>query len=235
MILRKLSYLIRSYPDRIDRMGKHFVSWFYGKLNFRFFFSWFMEFWFYFIDLLGIPEIYEVLSILFKWNTRPLNDEEFRIAKEIFGDVLDYDAISIDDRAFIGPGQFHFAYVGFHTINHFRSMGPALLIHELVHVLQYEREGSVYIPRALKAQRSKEGYSYGGVNRIIQMNIDGVMLGSLNYEQQAEVFKDYYRIKNAEPHSKAREYLPFYKKIVQEYLRLFPGVEQETRHRDTKP
>ena len=45
-------------------------------------------------------------------------------------------------------------------------MQNSILIHELTHVWQFEKMGSVYIPYALIAQQSKMGYNYGGVSEL---------------------------------------------------------------------
>ena len=42
-----------------------------------------------------------------------------------------------------------------------------ILLHELVHVLQYERAGSRYFAEALVAQH-EEGYGYGGAAGLVE-------------------------------------------------------------------
>ena len=74
-------------------------------------------------------------------------------------------------------------------------MYPELLVHELVHVWQFQHFGAVYIPRALKAQFTKEGYNYGGVEGLASAFRKGKSIQDFNYEQQAEIISDYYSIR----------------------------------------
>jgi len=67
-----------------------------------------------------------------------------------------------------------------------------LLIHELMHVWQYERIGAMYIPLALRAQHTTVGYNYGGVSYLKHNGHKG--LWDFNLEQQADLVADYYLI-----------------------------------------
>lgn len=96
-------------------------------------------------------------------------------------------------------------------------MHEALLIHELVHVWQYERLGSVYIPLALKAQHSKEGYDYGGVQALQQALATGRDLLDFNLEQQADIVADYFCLLHGRPTRWSRAHKPeigVYQKIL---------------------
>jgi hypothetical protein len=66
-----------------------------------------------------------------------------------------------------------------------------LLIHELVHVYQYERAGSRYLIEALAAQRG-EGYDYAGPDGLKAARSAGRCLADFNREQQAQILQDYY-------------------------------------------
>ncbi|MDA1189285.1 MAG: hypothetical protein O2854_06360 [Chloroflexi bacterium] len=89
------------------------------------------------------------------------------------------------------------AFTLFHTVNlptagsHTRT-NFGLLVHEFTHVLQFETVGSVYIPQALSAQRSPEGYDYGGPAQLAQDWANGKRLPDYNREQQAQIANDYY-------------------------------------------
>ena len=72
-------------------------------------------------------------------------------------------------------------------------MSEDLFVHELIHIWQYTRLGSVYIPRALRAQRSTEGYNYGGID---QLRLGDAEWMSYNYEQQGDILADYWRAKH---------------------------------------
>ncbi len=145
------------------------------------------------MDWLGLVDLYEGLSSLFKYKTRPLLEEEIRRAKSIFGNTIDLNRVRIDERAWLGPRQYQFCYVSFHTINSWGIMRDDILIHELVHVWQYERFGALYIAKALLAQQ-EEGYDYGGWTRLHQVRNAGGKLSDFNFEQQADIIMDYYRL-----------------------------------------
>ena len=87
-------------------------------------------------------------------------------------------------------------FATFHTVNlpstgyHERS-NVAILLHELVHVFQYERAGSRYFAEALLAQR-EAGYDYGGVEALQRARAQGKHLRDFNREQQAQIAQDYY-------------------------------------------
>ena len=66
-----------------------------------------------------------------------------------------------------------------------------LLVHEMVHVRQFEVVGSVYIWQALRAQRA-DGYDYGGWAQLAEDRHRGRRLTDYNREQQGQIAEDYY-------------------------------------------
>jgi hypothetical protein len=88
------------------------------------------------------------------------------------------------------------AFTTFHTIN-LPTFGPhrranfAILLHELVHVYQYERTGGLYIAEAIYAQQTA-GYDYGGPNDLLICLANGICYRNFNREQQAQLVQDYY-------------------------------------------
>ncbi len=89
------------------------------------------------------------------------------------------------------------AFTLFHTINlpasgHHSRGNLDLLVHEMVHVWQFENVGSVYIWQALKAQRSVEGYDYGGWQKWVTDRQNGWKFSGYNREQQGHIAQDYY-------------------------------------------
>jgi hypothetical protein len=78
-------------------------------------------------------------------------------------------------------------------------MQNSTLMHELTHVWQFEQMGSVYIPRAIRAQKSKMGYNYGGVSALKTSREQGKSFLSFNLEQQGDIISDYFRIKGGYP------------------------------------
>ena len=71
--------------------------------------------------------------------------------------------------------------------------------------------------RALAAQRTKEGYNYGGLEKLEQYKYKG--LSAFNLEQQADIIADYFRIKNdmkPEWGNGTKADLPLYEVYVEE-------------------
>ncbi|HFC00944.1 MAG TPA: hypothetical protein ENJ53_09095 [Phaeodactylibacter sp.] len=149
-----------------------------------------------FLELLGVGEIYETITDFSKPKTRPLHPSEIEMAKTIFGNSINYQRVRVDESAHLGPKQHHFCYVSFYIINSWGKMHDSTLIHELVHVWQYENMGAIYIPRALWAQTTPEGYDYGGVKMLLSFLSKNKTLYDFNLEQQGDIVADYFKIKN---------------------------------------
>jgi hypothetical protein len=147
-------------------------------------------------DALFLPEILTTFHRLFKWNSRRLNARERALARSVFGDIIDIQRVRMDERSYIGCRQGRFAYVSFNLINSWGPLTDAHFIHELVHVWQFQQFGSVYIPRALWAQRTKEGYDYGGYEAVRMAAEQGRGLDLFNFEQQGDLIADYFCLKN---------------------------------------
>lgn len=159
-------------------------------------FSWkLLESIFRLFDLLRLPVLLLGLNALFKPNTRRLTEREIALAQSVFGNTIDYQKIRIDERSRIGCKRYHFAYVSFNLINCWAPLSDPLLIHELVHIWQYQHFASVYIPRALYAQRTREGYNYGGGEAIRQAVAQGLGFLDFNWEQQGDIVADYFCLK----------------------------------------
>lgn len=167
-------------------------------------------------DCLGVPDLLLWINRTCKPGTRPLHARERALAESIFGDNLPYDRIRIDERSHIGCRRYRFAYVGFTCINSWGALCDPHFIHELVHVWQYEQVGSVYIPRALHAQRSKAGYNYGGPEALQAALEAGKDLRHFNYEQQGDIAADYFCLLHG--------YTPLYCPADRRYLPLFRAV-----------
>ena len=171
-------------PRRIRRFFTHFSS-----ITDTPFGWWLLETFILLGDIAGAGEIYDIAGAWIKWNTRALTPAEVALAKNIFGTQLPYHRIRLDERAYLGPKQKHICYVSFCTINSWGPMTPHIFLHELTHIWQYLQMGAVYIPRALRAQRTKEGYNYGGVAALKH---NDCLLDHFNLEQQADIIADYY-------------------------------------------
>jgi hypothetical protein len=145
----------------------------------------------------------------------PLTGEEIGTAATIIGPT----AIRYADVRIAEGGVLNLifarnggrAFTTFHTIN-LPTSGPhcrpnfAILLHELVHVYQYERTGGLYVAEAIYAQNTT-GYSYGGPENLQQCLATGVCYRNFNREQQAQMVQDYYeRRRSGEP---VTAYAPF--------------------------
>ncbi len=224
-VFSRLWDVLRLLPIRILRIGKHFGRglWYLlpksKTLKIPFYqhikntSTWLTILFFYLLDLFGICEFYEIFNDFIKYKTRPLTQEEMHLGKLIFGEKLNYRRVRIDNTAYIGPKQQRFAYVSFYTINFWGDMSPSLFLHELTHVWQYEKLGAAYIPLALQAQFSEEGYNYKGAKNLQFCMQQQGKLKDFNLEQQADIVADFYRLKTGKtPHwgnGKATD-LPFY-------------------------
>ncbi|MCB0568857.1 MAG: hypothetical protein KDC66_03800 [Phaeodactylibacter sp.] len=194
-------------PEWLSRTAGGSVAW------------WWLEFLLMLLDCLALSELYETLMDFVKFNSRPLAAREKQLARAIFGRSVNYERVRIDERAFAGPRQFRLCYVSFYHINAWGPMPDALLVHELVHVWQYQRMGIVYIPRALHARYSPEGYNYGGAEGLQAALSAGRSFHDFNLEQQADIVADYFRIR--EGHSPQWGYagpsaLPLYEIFVKQ-------------------
>lgn len=158
--------------------------------------AWLITLGIYILELLGIGEIYEFFSDIFKYNSRPLTSREIELAKDIYGNQINYRRVRIDEYAYLGPKQQRFCYVSFNLINSWSKMSDATFIHELIHVWQYQKMGAIYMAKAVLAQHSQAGYNYGGVKALRQAINKGKHLRDFNLEQQGDIVADYFRIKN---------------------------------------
>jgi len=182
--------IFRFFPKRIIRLVRHlFRNPFQRPL------VWFFDISTLFLDTFGLPELYETLADFFKWNTRPLTSHELTIAKSIFGDSINYKRVRMDTKAYFGPKKGKFAYVSFYTINSWGVLSDKTFIHEMTHIWQYEKMGAKYIPHALLAQRTIEGYDYGGIDGINHYLGNGKQLKDFNLEQQGDIVADYFVLK----------------------------------------
>jgi hypothetical protein len=213
--LYRAGYYLMSLPLRFFRLGLHFHS---GFRKFKAFSNnglrkwktlgnkrawlplgnWTVEFHLLLLDLIGIGEIYGTVADWIKFNSRPLENWEIELARSIYGDSIYYRLVTVDDHTLLGVrwNPVAKAYVSYHTINTQGVMENSLLIHELIHVWQYQRFGSVYAFRALLAQHSQMGYNYGGLPALQKAIAQDKDFTSFNFEQQGDLVQDYYLIKN---------------------------------------
>ena len=198
MFLFRSSFFVQSLPKRVSRLVKHL---FFDDLGVEQSFKlklikYFPGIVLLLMDVLAIPEIYDLLSNTWKRSSRYLTAEEKSCAEPIFGSILPLDEVRLDYKAQIGPSQLKIVYVSFFTINSHGTYSFSTFIHELVHVWQYMNFGSIYILHALMAQQSKMGYNYGGLPALRQAKNNNKGLLSFNFEQQADIVRDYFLLLN---------------------------------------
>ena len=195
----RLTFLVKTYPVRLVRLFNWPVAgckrlFHYNSPNRRNLViqvaGWWLGMVFLLLDLLLAGDVYELVSRGLK-KPRPLSRDELEFAKKIFGTSIRFELVRLDERARLGCKNKGIAYVSLFTINSWGVVSSDTLIHELMHVWQYQKMGLAYIPLALLAQRSSEGYSYNGPKGLKQARKAGFKLSSFNLEQQAEIIAGY--------------------------------------------
>ncbi len=161
---------------------------------------------------------------LVKRSSRRLSEDEKKSCRSIFGDNLNLDLIRIDESSRVGSKKWGIIYVSFHTINSWGKIPMHILIHEMVHIWQYANFGSAYISHALKAQNSRAGYDYGGVVEL-RAKKDIVLSTAFNYEQQAEIIEDYYRLTVGMPLQWSHESEEVAKLLRQRVIEINPDLD----------
>ena len=151
------------------------------------------------LDVLRVPSFLETVWHILTGVSR-LTEQEKNAAISVLGaDSISYAKVRVSQGRILHI-VFKFngnrAFTTFHTINLTKSGGHTrahldIVVHELVHVFQYERVGSVYIWQAIRAQRT-DGYSYGGWRKLIKDRENGSHFRSYNREQQGQIAQDYY-------------------------------------------
>jgi len=151
------------------------------------------------LDVLQVPRLLEFILHLLVNVTR-LTAEELEAAGQVLGtNAIDYSAERVGEGRLL-PLYFMInrdrATTLFHTIllpskgRHARGRLD-LFVHELVHVYQFEKVGSIYIWQAIMAQMGA-GCRYGEVDGLEERRKEGQTFSGFNREQQGQVAQDYY-------------------------------------------
>lgn len=145
-------------------------------------------------DLVGGPELTEFLLHLME-HTSPLTAQQRAAAQLVLGrDAIRWNQVRVAEGGVLSI-IFHFnearAFTTFHTINLPPGTHLATVVHELTHVYQYERVGSIYIGGAIHAQATlgARAYDYGDLNAA---RLAGKHYRDFNREQQAQIAENYY-------------------------------------------
>ena len=111
------------------------------------------------LELLGIGLLIQVLDqVLFGKGRRALNAMELAFAKTSFAERL-LNAVRIEQKSTGIAARKNIAFVQGYLIRCARPMDTPTLMHELVHVAQFERWGWAYVVKALASQQL-DGYHY---------------------------------------------------------------------------
>lgn len=160
--------------------------------------SWLHALFWSLFDLVAGPETFEFF-LRSVTQVRPLTADERTTAESIFGPkAIQYREVRVAkggllQNVFRRNGNRAFAT--WHTINlpeEYVGNLP-LLIHEMTHVFQYERVGSVYIGQGLWVQRrlGRAAYDYQGESGLKTARAAGIRFWHYNREQQGQIVQDY--------------------------------------------
>lgn len=146
------------------------------------------------LDLIGFPEIGELLLHLFS-SVRKLTSEEKAAGKSVLGSgAIRWNDVRVGSGGVldliwkVNDGR---PFTSWHTINAPPGTPLHTMVHELTHVYQYERVGTLYMAQALHAQatRGAGAYVYGD---LVAHRTAGKKYSEFNREEQAQIADDYY-------------------------------------------
>jgi hypothetical protein len=153
-------------------------------------------------DVLGGPEIGQFLMHLIT-HTTPLTSTERTMIEEVLGPkAMRYHDVRVAEGGlmdWVFKWNGNLAFTTWHTVNFPRNgrhtrHNHAILIHELIHVYQYERVGSRYLGEAIYMliKTKRDCYSYGGAEGLCVDRQGGKCYKEYNREQQAQIIQDYF-------------------------------------------
>jgi len=150
-------------------------------------------------DGLHGPRLFEVIWHILTRVT-VLRETEIAAASSVLGNSFPpYETVRIAESGLLSlifRIKAKRAFTTFHTVN-LPSSGKHsrpnfdIIVHELVHVCQFELVGSIYIWQALRAQKT-DGYRYGGWQQLEKDRSKGKHFRHYNREQQGQIAQDYY-------------------------------------------
>lgn len=147
-------------------------------------------------DVLGGPELTEFILHLVT-RARRLTGPEIGAASSVLGaDAIRWGDVRVSEGGILDlvfAVNDRRAFTTFHTVNLPAGESMDIVVHELTHVYQYERTGTVYIGQAIHAQVAGGGYDYGGPEGLVRDQEAGKHFRNYNREQQAQIAQDYYR------------------------------------------
>lgn len=156
-------------------------------------------------DLVGGPELVQFVMRL-GTNTTPLTDEELETITMLLGpEGMRYGDVRVAEGGvldLIFKYNGNLAFATWHTIHlprhgrHTRANLP-VVVHELVHVYQYEHVGSRYLGEAIYMliKTRRNCYDYGAGAGLQAAHEAGQGYCDYNREQQARIVQDYFALK----------------------------------------
>ena len=125
---------------------------------------------------------------------RPLSDTELVAARKVFGSALNFPPVRIErmgavieffngSRAYTTGNSINLPKIAYANPGQYTS----IIIHELVHVWQYQHGGWGYVPNALWSQTVGDGYDFAKALR------QGKPWAKMNPEQQAQMIQEAFR------------------------------------------
>lgn len=189
--------VFQRFPARIVTLLFHFTYWIPGNhytLPNRpsHILIWFSDLISYILDCLGLGEMITALLFILFPKSRGLTASEIKMLTPLFGNSIRYSDVLIIPDSNEWTKKFAHAFVLFNTIHYHGELKNHILVHEMVHVYQYQHFGSMYIARALIAQHFGEGYEYGSSTGLFRAMIYGKKFKDFNFEQQGQIMEDYY-------------------------------------------
>lgn len=151
----------------------------------------------------------------------PLSEQQIAIARNIFGDAINYNEVTFNTSSFMAefngclPGNNSSRpFVAGNTINSSEPLSNAEFIHEMTHIWQYQNRGLIYLPDALI--NGEYDYSMEELSRYSDGSFDGDRLHRFGPEQQGEIIKDYYTLSI---HAAPGPFTPFHLSTGEEVTR----------------
>ncbi len=150
-------------------------------------------------DALHGPRLFEFVWHITSRVSRLSQDEIDSTSSVLGTTTLRYDSVRVAEGGLLriifklNKGR---AFTTFNTINLPGSGSQSrshldIVVHELIHVYQFELAGSIYIWQALRAQRAT-GYWYGGWQQLKEDWSNGKHFRDYNREQQGQRGLVYY-------------------------------------------
>ncbi|HYD19638.1 MAG TPA: type IV secretion protein Rhs [Patescibacteria group bacterium] len=134
--------------------------------------------------------------------SRPLTTGEVQLAKSVFGDSIDYAAVTINDGKFAGfhpegtamaPNGNLFMYGCYaEDYSKLETYGQSLFIHEMTHVWQYQNKILAPIAEAVKLNLKHKFNYRAAYDYELEAGKD---LTDYNMEQQASIVQDHFALK----------------------------------------